>query len=868
MDKHSNFTALSFIKDELKKKDSLKLAMVVSEDLGPGLSILHLRNMQLGAGEIIEVDCNLDSANFQFSPVREFIRNMNELRHMGLSDFTITEFISKLSEGEEISDIVIFKNVQNVSTNEFDRLIYLIDRLRKSKITVIVSYRSVPEPLLNRDEFINSIRHVVDQVSEVSPVTQDQFEYLMKNLGYRLPNEFMSQLFRFSNRSIDLFRYAMSYYRANGLILGNNKVDEKMYRGFPIPPPVESHYRNVFRSLDPLSRSIAYVVSLSGKALLSEVGEVVAENEATVTEAAELLRTHGFITFQQRYLQLAMSRFSRIISEMFTDDEKSRTESRIMETGYFENLPVNLRISIMCRRGDFDVAKAMLKKNTGEIAYELRNTGQIEDFVSRLRRSVLDDDFDMMLSELLCEGYNQYGPEDDAIQCYSQLREYSELAASATLKTVDIHLRKGDFQSAETVLATSGLHETEDRVQLASYYIALSRVQLENGNIDDAKDNASRALDIADEFGENLLTAEATCILGEICVTSRKYEDAFDRFTEALELCRESPDSGLQLRITSSIAVVNTKLGKYREAIGQLHEVLKKTYYTGDRRKRAYDYFNILKAYEIVGDHNAFNDVLPVASSSIEFVDGDPLQYEFHRLLTFHYHISAEYGKAVAEAKVALLTATRFRNEQWKEMARGMLSVTSSFLDGNARNENWDLLSKHYSIPEDVMPFYLTSSLTYFILIGEFGKFSETLEALHSYCELSNDFFGNAMYEISEVSLVLYNGNFDLFREAVSRLDGRYDSVGIYSAFRKVFSIISHFSDYASDDFNEEFRKLEEDIETVYPRSFKISAMAFRALLEVKLNGTSQYLHEKLSKEKHFSILTERILRETVPDGQ
>lgn len=335
--------ALSLLSDRVKQGQFPKLGVTVQEDLGVGLSVQYGKSCGTVGENIIDMDCNLNTSAFNFSPVRELMNTFNLMDGTGDLDTAVNKFLENAERGVYRTKTLVFSNVQVLSLDESEIFNSFLHRLRESNLTMVVIYKDSYSESSDREKFVNSMSGALDSVIGINPISPDSFEFLLGKLGYNLPVSFTSQLLRLSSGSIELFRYAMSYYRANGILLDNKELNDALFRYFPIPPSISSYYGSSFKALHGIAVPLLYLVSLTGRLPIGDVQNIFHNSVSELEGAIQDLENLGFVVRENAALRITMAKLQPIVSSFYSDTEKSEIGNHIRTSPYFDRLTATLR---------------------------------------------------------------------------------------------------------------------------------------------------------------------------------------------------------------------------------------------------------------------------------------------------------------------------------------------------------------------------------------------------------------------------------------------------------------------------------------------------------------------------------------------
>lgn len=859
---NSNFRNLFLnIVSDIDQGRTERKTLILQEDLGLNLLLQNIRKHFDGTLDLIELNCNSGYSNLDFLPLEELYKTIEPEREESDWETLIEHFTDDVNNERFASSLIIFGNVQSYSPLGFDRLLFILDRFRDSNLNIIVCFNEFLRTSISRKDFEKIISSETDSVTDLKALTQDQFEYLLTGLGYKIPREFSSQLFRLSMGNSEIFRYAMSFYREKSIILENKKINEKLFRTFPIPPAFDEYFSLNFRSMGELERAVLYTISLTGNSTVSDLEDVF-NNDGNIRKVIDYLAKKTFILVDGNLIKIGGSKLSGIVNKILQDDEKDEVNRKIINSKYSSRLPINIRMHLLWSADAFEPCTELLQTNINKVVLELKSLAKIETFVYQLRRKYIDDELEKLLSLLVCEGAFTYANWEVASGFFHEfLEDYSDDKESC-FKIVEMQLDKREFEEAGRTIEYLNITDRDGKRIVSQYHLYLARIYIETGKLDLVKGEIDQSVSISGEISDSMLQAEGVYVTGKLHMYRKEYSEAAEYFKLALEHCRGSGGTAdLRLRINGNLAIVEANMGMYEESLQKFYEILNETYYNGDRINRAYTYFNILEIFEIEGDMKNFQTYFKNTINSIEILKNPSFEFEAHRISYFYHLRNTEFEEAKAEADKCILLAKEVEQPQWVNMSVAMGEIAESYLLGKISSKNWDFISKGFEVQEDILPSYYGAGLVYFILAGNRGRFEETLETLRKFNEETREFYGEAVYQIARVCRVLLGGSIEDFMRDVDNLDEEHSRVGIHRATKKVFKLISRMDKMDSLKFDLEFESLEKELSGELPKFYSSAAMAFRGLFELRIRGKSEYLEKKLSAPISLSPLTLNTLK-------
>ncbi|MGC8608287.1 MAG: ATP-binding protein [Thermoplasmata archaeon] len=161
--------------------------------------------------------------------------------------------------------VFIVSDIDRVKEETRNLLLYVCRTANSHDISFIGTF-SLDKTEASYNKFIDFIAsESYINIIKLDKPTDSDISYIVQKLGYKLPDNFITDLNRITNSNIENIKYALRYYQTIGVINQNKEVNEVSFRYFPIPPTTEMYFESVISSLDKKQKSILYLLSVMGE---------------------------------------------------------------------------------------------------------------------------------------------------------------------------------------------------------------------------------------------------------------------------------------------------------------------------------------------------------------------------------------------------------------------------------------------------------------------------------------------------------------------------------------------------------------------------------------------------------------------------
>ncbi len=187
-----------------------------------------------------------------------------------------------------------------------------------------------------------------------------------------------------------------------------------------------------------------------------------------------------------------------------------------------------------------------------------------------------------------------------AIKIYEDLGELDN--ASGYRSTLGrIELERGNFSNAVNHL-TSALNGQDPRRETATILCDLALAHAQLGESRTAQDIFSKAIDVAESFGQCRVALRALSGVSECCMSIKRYDEAEEHCRKALRLCERLGDQLLLSEVHATLGSLNRTLGLWKKAESHMLTSINLLKPVKSPQILAQRYRNLAALYELTGD--------------------------------------------------------------------------------------------------------------------------------------------------------------------------------------------------------------------------------------------------------------------------
>jgi DNA-binding SARP family transcriptional activator len=540
----------------------------------------------------------------------------------------ISQVLLALCGGSPLG-VLFFDDLHWADAASLDLLTYLVRRLHRRPLCILITWRSeqVPAGHRLRELLAEAQRAGTATVLRLPRLNQAAVEEwvesvagddaaLARRLGQRLYAE---------TEGLPLFLEEYLSAIAQGML---PTVDA----GWSLPGGVRDLLQGRLHAISETGRQVLTTAAVIGRSFdFDTVREASGRSEEeTVTALEELIAqglveelrvgtggvvreslppTYDFNHEKLRalvYDEISLARRRRLhqrIAEVLVSYSRRRCDS----TGRFQTRPYSLIAYHYQRAGQTQEAAAYFKL-AGEHARTLyANAEALAHFRTALALGHPDT---AALHEAIGDLHTlggEYGAALASYEAAGTLREDPNVRANIEHKLGIVHQRRGEWELAERHVqaALTALGETGSAAQRARLYADWSLLAHQRGQTDQALDLAHRALELSGTAGDTRALAEAHNRLGILATSQGDLAQACYHLQQSLELAETLPDPAARAAALNNLALAYKAGGETEQALKLAEAALALCIAQGDRHHEAALHNNLADLLHAAGQSEA-----------------------------------------------------------------------------------------------------------------------------------------------------------------------------------------------------------------------------------------------------------------------
>ncbi|WP_010917430.1 tetratricopeptide repeat protein [Thermoplasma volcanium] len=717
---------------------------------------------------------------------------------------TIIKEYDEFTRNNKEKIVIAVYGVEKLSMESKNLFLYMCRISRNRNVTLIGTYNA--DSTDEYDRFINLIasEDYINIIKIEKPTIED-IAFLVKKMGYKLPDDFVKEIARLTNYNIDSMKYALRYYQDLGVINDRKEINTVSFRYIPVPPTTELYYEKMINSLTDLEKNVAYLmVMLSNDIDVDSAAIILNRKRTEVLNIIRKLEDKGLVKFNGQVVGFYSDKIRRSVEKSMKTSDIAYMTSLIESSQLFMRMPPAQRMHILMKANKLDEIRDIIKEKGQSLVDGYNSVDEVIEDLEQLG-NVFSEDSDV--KKVLCHAYYLKGRFDKAISCYMDIKPDHDLDSMIDLSS--IYSNMGKFEEAEKILEDAKNNFTDDYPQtIISYRIAALYYRM--GRYKDTIDMLTPLLGKIDAENMSGVKAGILNILGNIDMTSYRYGDALKKYNEALEINRKLSNYAEISRNLNNIALIDVYTGKYDLAISILKELIETTYSTGDLVSRIYAIYNLSEIYYVIGKQEYAEGYIPLMMRILDVVSEKRVSFHIYRFLTMYYVGLLDFKMAKKYAELAIENAIM---EDQKIMAIIFHKIINYVLTGEDPNIDTQEI--------DSTNFTDDYTSTFLIALAYYYRIIENQEMAKHYVDMAEE----AAYKM-KIPYVIVNAS---FHKAVILL-----SIGDLDGFRRHFERMQKPPTTIQfyDDSFEIFR-------SIYDGNFDaIKSSKYRIIEEDHVNGT------------------------------
>ncbi len=647
-------------------------------------------------------------------------------------------FKKSVSDGERHVIIVeSLNNMAQISFGLFLRIIVELSGLSNVKfIATAFEDEAIKDNLVLQLEALNSL-----EIVRIMHPDQDDMEFILKEWGYKLPDEVVVTLYQMTDANIAQVRYSLLYYESIGYIDARKTMSEVMLRYIPVPPTMDAFYETMVTSLAPDEIEILYLIlTMDGRVKEDQLGTYTEIPQERISQIVTKQIKRRMISDIGNYLSISSLQFMDFLSNSQHNVVLDKIAETIVRHKRFEDLPSAMALMLLVRSGDADRLISYLNSKGEKILSGLSSY----DFFLRYLDSglkMIGPEGETVIRPLICKAYYLSGRLHESIDCLDLYFKRHPKTNDLILLEANCMLLLGDTKGPMKIIEEIEKSAQESEELKLKTLILKGNVQLASLDYSSAENTFKSVLEIASEAKDLGSAASALLSLGNLSLSRFSLDEGERNLNKALEYARSSGSQEIQLKVLNNLAVLNDYRGNYVKSVELYKKVLDLSIHTGDLRARAYATFNLFETSENIGEMWNCRNYIDVEEKLVKLVGDGRISYFFNRSAARFYVLEMEMDKALVYSGRALTFAEESGNLQWIEIAKGLNGVIHGLSGETIDSEITNFLLKEYQEPEDFLSYYYIIAGLYFEVIGDKEKRNKALSNMDRFSENVKEYF-------------------------------------------------------------------------------------------------------------------------------
>lgn len=733
-----------------------------------------------------------------------------------------------------------FENIHNMTQQGYD-LFYYIMRLvpgTRSVLVATIGYQDTSQ--FWQEDFLSTLFGAEDVFGiSIETITVEDFEFLLDARGYRLPEDFVKDLYRMTS-DISLLKYSLMYYEETGLIGKDKMVNDALYRFITLPPTMESFFNNIVNGLSPNGSMILAMLVLSGRSMQVGMLESVLEiADLELRESLKHLCDSGILEFDGNSVEIGSPQFYYVYVQHRKDSGYGDLLNRLSVTGKMDSLPILTRLNLLVETDQIDQLGSILVEKGSSLPKTLSNPESLLDILKKTEPRLKEPAARKISRMLECQCYYDMGYFDQARECYENGNFADIDPIGPRINLARIYLNEGMKDRASEILNTLSSTQSLPVGEQAKVQNALASLYLAEHEFDKANITVEKTLKLAQESGLRDELAAANYSKASYLVDAGKYSEARKFMEACLQISREIGLKQYEVRCLNSLAIMSDYGGDFETAISMYSEATRQSYILGDIRARGISIYNQMELYDIIGKQDITERYVGPQKNLLKIVHESRFAYRFYRFLARHYAESFQADKALAEIEEAIAVAAEMGDDEFLEIAKGSCAHYKVLSGKAITPEEEALFDKEFKIVDDFLPLYYNFSVLYFNSVGKKDRMAKCVDILKNMSSQIGDFYANLAHAISTESYALINNDLEGLETAMNWSRDLESDVVMPTVVLKALA----FAYYVLKNDNEMAGKYFESIQSMLPKATQVYKVASTIIMvgACKRTGNSRF---------------------------
>ncbi|OWP56914.1 MAG: hypothetical protein B2I17_03430 [Thermoplasmatales archaeon B_DKE] len=707
---------------------------------------------------------NITQESMPYQPFNYILNTMYDtVEERGMNEI-IKKFTNFFADNTGIKILIIIEGIDRLNASSQDLFLYLSRVASRYGFSLIGTYSESGRSASYTPEFnfiIVSAAEPQIHIINLRETNYDDARFYVQMIGYKLPENFMMDIFRLSSGNLNTINYALRYYEDIGIINSRKELNEALSRFLPVPPAIDDYYAKKISELSETELRVVGTMAMSGDELdLDMISRVTSVSKADLYKVMESLDSTGIISVNNFKYRIAGRRISDIIRSKVSDVRKLDIADQLINNPSFGELSLQTKLNIFMERGLYDRISEIIRNSWKQLINSFVSPEDLMAFLDRVGDK-LNQETRRYASLIRCNSLYFVGRFEQSLKCFME-NDFSDIAGKEPelrMASALIYLGKNDEASMiiERLLADKSLSPEERAMGL----VARGSYLLRTKRSSQALISAHEAMEIASAYSVNEVMDEILTTMAAANADIFKLDNAKKLYSQALDLERRSGKIRQINRNLHDLAIIESFEGNFHKAIDMLRELLDNTYINGDIGIRAYAVYNLMDILHIIGNNEESLSYEKTMEGTLGIVQDNDIKFIYNRYMAIFHLEGLNFDRAKYYAERALDISEKLDNPDWKNIAKSLKYLTSINL-GKTEGIDMQYFLTEFNSLEDFIPLYLGFWSNIFIMKSMEKEAMMAINASDKYAKEMGDF---SSMLTTQLHGRIYQMSFDLFNE-------------------------------------------------------------------------------------------------------
>ncbi len=725
------------------------------------------------------------------------------------------EFLSGLKK----KTVFIVNDIDKINNESRNMLLYIC-RVSSGRDISFIGTFSFDRSEMSYNKFIEFIssENYMNVIKLERPKDED-IAYIIREMGYKLPDNFLKELNRLTNSNIENIKYALRYYQTIGVIDQKKEVNEISFRYFPVPPTTEMYFDSITSSLEKKQKTILYILSIVGGELKEDVlGSIMGAKPESIFKSCSKLIDSGLLNVSGDSFSINGEKIKKIILKNASGNDILNAYNRIVRSTYFPKMPIPQRLNTLLFLKKYDDIKKILESERENV---IKSFSSLDDLTEILEKTINDGKIQSDSAYyLLCRSYYLKGEMKNAMECYES-HDFSNIDCERTIMDrFNIYRTLGYKEKALDLLDYASSKFDDERLRIRiNYEKTAFKYYYERSNI--KVEEIQNVMDQAKKMHYDDIYAKSLTLLGNLELSIFNYEKAMSAYKEAVSIDQKIMEYSDVSKNLNNMTLIHVYTGKYDMAISILKELIESTYTTGDLIARIYALYNLSEIYYVIGHQRYAESYIPLMLKLLDVTGDKTVAFYIHRFMILYKSGLFDLKKAIEYASLAEEEAP---DEKKREMVHGLGEIMKYFEYGSSESID-NIVFGDGLFDDDYASFFYIYSAYYYLFNDEKENAMRAIELAKKAAAQMNISYNIVNTEMHNAILLLAENRIDDFAKNFISLTPPGTGLKYYDETYDIFRAI--YQDDSDALINSKYRIIEED----YPRG------SLKDLIPILLNA-------------------------------